>query len=281
MEMELQYLGTAASEGWPALFCHCVACEAARLRGGRDIRTRSQAVVDGELLIDFPADSYWHSIQHGVDLSAVRWLLITHAHHDHFYPADLLTRGNPYSYGMRTPCLHMFGSEYAKALLMREGWSGSDNQDICWTVLHAFEPIAAGPYSITPLPARHMLDRPESEPFIYLIEKDGKALLYAHDTGYLYDEAIAHLTSRGLHLDLVSLDCNNGRDQAGLDYPHMGLAETRHEKARLITEGLCDSHTVFVLNHFSHNGGLPYRELCAEAEKGGCLVSYDGMRVQI
>src|SRR5699024_7123072 len=50
--MKLTYLGTAAAEGFPALFCNCPACrEAARL-GGRNIRTRSQALINRDLLLD-------------------------------------------------------------------------------------------------------------------------------------------------------------------------------------------------------------------------------------
>lgn len=40
--MKIQYLGTAASEGWPALFCSCEACEKARKLGGRNILKRRE-----------------------------------------------------------------------------------------------------------------------------------------------------------------------------------------------------------------------------------------------
>ena len=50
--MKLTYLGTAAAEGWPAAFCNCDGCRAARRLGGRNIRTRSQALVDDALLLD-------------------------------------------------------------------------------------------------------------------------------------------------------------------------------------------------------------------------------------
>ena len=45
--MELQYLGTAAAEGWPALFCDCRICRHARETGGKELRTRTQSLVDG------------------------------------------------------------------------------------------------------------------------------------------------------------------------------------------------------------------------------------------
>ena len=56
--MEFQYLGTAAAEGIPALFCGCENCERSRKIGGRAIRTRSQAIIDGTLLIDNTSKSH-------------------------------------------------------------------------------------------------------------------------------------------------------------------------------------------------------------------------------
>ena len=48
--MKITYLGTAASEGWPAEFCECDICRAAMKRGGRDLRLRSCALIDDDLL---------------------------------------------------------------------------------------------------------------------------------------------------------------------------------------------------------------------------------------
>ena len=50
--MEIQYLGTAAAEGLPALFCGCDICNRARKAGGKEVRTRTQSIVDGRLLIE-------------------------------------------------------------------------------------------------------------------------------------------------------------------------------------------------------------------------------------
>ena len=55
--MRFQYLGTAAAEGWPGVFCRCAVCEEARALGGRHIRTRSQAMINDDLLLDFPGDA--------------------------------------------------------------------------------------------------------------------------------------------------------------------------------------------------------------------------------
>ena len=55
--MKIKFLGTAAAEGIPALFCDCAVCQNARKVGGKEIKTRSQAIVDDKILIDFPADA--------------------------------------------------------------------------------------------------------------------------------------------------------------------------------------------------------------------------------
>ena len=58
--MKLKYLGTAAYEGVPSLFCNCRVCRLSQKLGGRNIRSRSQALVNGELLLDFNADTVRH-----------------------------------------------------------------------------------------------------------------------------------------------------------------------------------------------------------------------------
>lgn len=86
--MVLDYLGTAAAEGWPAIFCECNACRRAAESGGRNIRSRSQALVNGELLIDLPADTCSRVLTGRLHLSGIQSCLITHSHSDHLYAAD-------------------------------------------------------------------------------------------------------------------------------------------------------------------------------------------------
>lgn len=43
--MKITYLGTAAAEGFPAMFCNCEYCREAKKLGGKNIRTRSQAII--------------------------------------------------------------------------------------------------------------------------------------------------------------------------------------------------------------------------------------------
>ena len=86
--MKIKYLGTAAFEGVPSLFCTCNVCQEAKEKKGRYIRSRSQAIINDELLMDFPADTVWHSIQYEMDWTKIGHCLITHSHSDHLYPSD-------------------------------------------------------------------------------------------------------------------------------------------------------------------------------------------------
>ena len=119
--MKLTYLGTAAAEGWPALFCRCEYCMKALERGGKNLRTRSQAMVNDDLLIDFPADSFSHMQQNGLDFSAVKNLLITHSHMDHFSPSDLHLRSSSfYAHNQTSDSLTLYGNERVMKLLAGE-----------------------------------------------------------------------------------------------------------------------------------------------------------------
>src|SRR5450759_3362266 len=109
--MKFKYLGTAAAEGWPAMFCTCDHCMRAKTVGGRNIRTRSQAIIDDKLLIDFPADTYLHVLYQGLDLTKVSSCIITHDHSDHLYPADFEMRRKGFAYLPSESPLTIYGTE--------------------------------------------------------------------------------------------------------------------------------------------------------------------------
>ena len=179
--MKIQYLGTAAAEGWPALFCTCENCERARKFGGKNIRTRSQSIIDDRLLIDFPADAYFHALNYHIDLPSIEHLLITHSHEDHFYPLDIILKSEPYAYG-GTKKIHVYGNDVVTKMMHKAAIdSGIDENCVVPVYINPFEPFSAGEYTVTALVADHMENRETC--YNYIIEKNGKRLLYAHDTG--------------------------------------------------------------------------------------------------
>lgn len=90
--MKIRFLGTAAAEGFPALFCNCKYCKEARRLGGKNLRTRSQSLINDDLLIDIPADTLSHFLTGDIRGDRIKYLLITHSHSDHFYPTNLSPR---------------------------------------------------------------------------------------------------------------------------------------------------------------------------------------------
>jgi phosphoribosyl 1,2-cyclic phosphate phosphodiesterase len=277
--MKLTYLGTAAAEGWPALFCRCEYCKKALERGGKNLRTRSQAMVNDDLLIDFPADSFSHMQQNGLNFSAVKTLLITHSHIDHFSPTDLHLRSTSYyAHDLSTPNLTLYGNERVMKLLERERITREEEPNdtgISAVEIEAYKPFTAGKYRVTALPAFHAMNE---KAFVYLIEDGEKTLLYLHDTGELFDEVYEYLAANKVRADLISYDCTYVALPSGGG--HMGLDSCPKVRARLEAIGVSDEKTVSVVNHFSHNGKLIHDELEPAAKEIGFLTSYDGMVVE-
>lgn len=272
--MKFQYLGTSAAEGWPALFCGCEACRKAHAAGGKNIRTRSQAIVDDRLLIDFPPDTYFHMIRHGIDLGKVHDCIITHDHADHFHPEDLDMRRTGFSHPNGDRPMTVYGTAPVERKL-RARIHMSDREKENRLLFRRMTPYVteqiAG-YQVTPLQADH---DPTCEPVFYLIDDGRNKLLYAHDTGWFPDGTWRWLEREKPRLDFVSLDCTC--ILVDCRYNHMDLKTCVEVKDKLLSMGCATERTRFCLHHFSHNGLLMYDELVEPAKKEGFEVSHDGM----
>lgn len=274
--MKVAYLGTGAAEGIPAIFCSCPYCSGVRLRGGREIRSRSQILIDGELSVEFPPDAFYHAAA-GARLNEVKYVLVTHSHMDHFYAHDFILHGYKYAYGAGR--LDIYGN--AEVLKVFEECTRRElRADVGQTVaLHevkAFEPVSFGKWRVTPLPARHSSE----SPLTYCIEKDGKRILHLTDTGYPPEENFEFLqTTGGKPFDLITFDCTflfgTGSDR------HMTIAENDKIRARLTRLGLADGNTKCVITHFSHNAEPTAEKLERAEREYGVIAAYDGMTLEI
>lgn len=275
--MKIRYLGSAACEGWPAVFCDCDACSRARKLGGKNIRTRAQALIDSSLLVDLPPDTYAHAVRYGLCLSQIKTLLVTHSHQDHFYPAELVMRAEPYAHIPPRGALDVYGNRkvrgFFEAALQQYDDSRNLGEMVCFHEVSAFGSFdTADGYRVTPLPAVH--DSRENC-LIYLIGKDGRNILYGNDSGFFPEATWDYL--KGKHLNLVSLDCTCMLMRDG-KY-HMGLPDDEDVKKRLLEEDCIDAETQIVVTHFSHNGALSHEEIEHEASKRGFLAAYDGFEL--
>lgn len=282
--MEILYMGTAAEERIPAMFCHCEFCQKALKLGGKNIRTRAQALIDGELLVDFGSDTYDHFIREGRTLWDIQNILLTHSHPDHLTLEVFSSR------------CHWMSAEttkydrlnvYTSAGVIEKIWRvvearGMEKELIekYWNFIPMsyFEPIEIDGYTVTPLPARHAV--PE-QAFIFLIEKEGKSIFYGNDTGTFGTEVEEWLSEKGKRIDLLSLDCTKGDIETPY-YGHMSMAAGRAIADRFLAKGVIDENTKLYFTHFSHGCKMTHEELEQTArEKYGFKVTYDGFRLEV
>ena len=278
--MKFHYYGTAAAEGVPSMFgCGCEVCKIAREVGGRHIRTRSQAAVDGRLLIDFPPDTCAHVLYGGLDLGNISSCIITHDHSDHFYLKDLQMRAEWFSTPEFKGPLTVYGTRQIGDLVnpFIEN-AGLDKQGrVAFKEVQPFVRFEADEYGITPLKAAH---GDCAGAVIYLIEKDNKSILYGNDTAYFPEETWSYFAEVRPYINFVSLDCTFGfREDTGTT--HMNFGANLEVRARLEELGCADNNSRYCAHHFSHNGKTSYDEMVKAAEEKGFLVSYDGMEVDI
>lgn len=270
--MKIKYLGTAAGEGCPAPFCRCEVCMEALERGGRNIRSRSQALVDDRLLIDFPPDTFMHYVTNPFPMAEVKHCLITHSHFDHLLAGELYNRAPYYAHKLdEDGPLTIYGSQPTGDAIR----AGVNGKYLDFKLVSPYEPFSAGEYTVTALRANH---DPKVEPYIYIISKDGKSMLYAHDTGIHMPETWEYFEKTKPYFNFVSLDCTMG-DGNNTTF-HMGLSCCAEFMKRLKDLGCADDNTIACTNHFSHNGHMIYDDTVEPAQKLGLLVSYDGLEIE-
>lgn len=277
--MELRFLGSGAAEGWPAMFCRCQACRSARVLGGKNVRTRHQALLDRRWLFDLGPDTYHHVLTHGVDLAEVEHIFITHSHPDHLAPGELFFRRTDYGFARDLPGpLHVYGNDRVLAFLERDV-PDFRRVGIELHLVQPFVPFAAGEAVVLPLRANHA----QNETCLnYLVTHGDKTCLYAHDTAYWGDDTWHHISQWALEggvIDLASLDCCNGPMNQSTG-GHMNIAECATFAAELQRRGAAVTDTVVVASHFSHNIGLLHDEIAMACEAAGLVCAYDGLVVR-
>ncbi len=278
--MQLTYLGTAAAEGVPGIFCECENCVKSRKLGGRNIRTRSQSLVDDRLLIDFPPDTYMHFLNYDLPLTRIKHCLITHAHQDHLYAEELAMRAKWFCEIHEDPSPLIFHSDTAGCEMLNEMKEQKHltDADIVVHQIPLYEPFAVDRYTVTALRANH---DPASTPVVFIIEGDGKTLFYSNDTGEYPEESMEYLRRLSKPLDTVSFDCTSALSHSNYA-GHFSFERCVAMRQVLMEMGAVDDRTTFVLTHFSHNAdGVVYDEFVPVAEQHGFIVAYDGMEIEI
>ena len=283
--MKLQFLGTGAAEGVPAIFCKCDVCQELRRRGEKEFHTRSQYLIDDELGIEFPPDAYYHALRFNVDLTKVKHLLITHSHMDHFYAHDFILRGYKYTSERSLPLTIYGNAEVVKVFQECTRREMKDSVAPNYTIkeISPFQSFfIEDKYVVTPLLAQHSK---EEEALLYLIEKGDKTYLHLTDTGRLpkatLDYLEKHCNTKGKTVDFVTFDCTFLRATAGEVSRHMGLEDNKAMQEEFIRRKTVNEHTRYAITHYSHNGTPLSENLEEMGKEYGYTPAFDGLCVEI
>ena len=268
--MTIRLLGTGGAEGIPALFGDDPVSEWARRHGGKDIRTHASAVVDDGLKIDLSPDTPVQMVQNG--LRATDWdlLLFTHSDDDHFAISQLQYALYPFtaSHALSFP---IYGNDtvLAKIRAAYPEWPFELLR------LAPFETFESAGYRITPLRAFHT---PDEECFNFLIEREGRRLVYATDTGVWPEETIDSV--RDLPIDLFVVECTNAFQKS--PYPgHLDLDSLGYLLGRLRAGGTLLDGSRVVTTHHSAAGGARQCDLETALMPLDAVPGYDGMVIEV
>jgi phosphoribosyl 1,2-cyclic phosphate phosphodiesterase len=280
--MRVTFLGTAAAEGIPALWCNCERCQAARRERGRSLRRRCAFVVDDRLLVDCGPDLVDAAGQLGLDLSTIRTLLVTHPHEDHLHLPTLEIRRDGFC-ATPLPVMDVYSGKSAIAQVLSSSYAESTLR-LSTHVISAGDSFVSDGYAVTALRAAHAT--PDLDPLFFAIAAagDGPQVLYAHDTGSFPDDTWASLEQppggRPFAFDLVSLDATFGVvDHGGA--MHMSISQVLRHRDRLAASGLLKPGARVVANHFSHNCTPAHSELVTILDGTGVEPSFDGLTIDL
>lgn len=276
--MKIHILGSGGGEGYPALFCGCEHCNAARKAGGKSLRSLSQTLIDNKLLIDLPADTLSHFRQNSINFGDIENVLITHVHADHYCPNLFETRGTDFAPVLTYEKLHVYGNADVKRLF--NGYyrlfpiRDEIRKNIIFHTLTPFESVKIGDYTVTPLKANHA---PEQVALNYIIDDGKTALLYLLDSGYPSEDTLAAIANYPRKFSCVVMDCTMGVN----DYVyHMNFEQDKQLKCKLLDMGVTDEKTRFLVAHITHNHCGLHEEIEQYFKESGIVPAYDGMVIE-
>lgn len=278
--MKITFLGTAAAEGIPALWCECETCKTAKARGGKNLRRRCSYAIDHDTMIDFGPDAFWQTTEFGIDLTRLKRILVTHNHGDHLNPLEFLFRRSPW-FSQVSRELTVIGSRRIFSRIL--AFAAEDTGIYQLSDLHIRpveivdgETVRDDDLSVTAIAADHA---PGKEPQLFILERGGKRFFVANDTGLLSEKSWEQL--RGIKLDMVSIDCTMGIAGADQPHGHLGVNTVVQFRDRLRELGCIGDSTLVYANHFSHNGHCTHEDLEAFFLPRGIAVTSDGLTVTI
>ncbi|RYG49724.1 hypothetical protein EON79_00250 [bacterium] len=267
--MTIRLLGTGAADGIPSFYGDDPVSKYARENGGKDIRTRSAALVDGHLKIDLGPDTLCQLNRDR--LSARDWstLIFTHGHDDHFCPSEIQYALFPF-----VSCEKLEFSIYGNESVVHKIREQYPHWPIETVITRSFETFEHADYKITPVRARHKEDEDSQN---LIIQRGDKTLLYATDTGVWPHETFAFLDS--YKIDCLVLECTDGVNK-GTYLGHLDIEACVEMVDALRQSGVLHSRSRVITTHHAASGGARHCDLERILGKHRIEPGYDGMVVK-
>jgi phosphoribosyl 1,2-cyclic phosphate phosphodiesterase len=270
--MRLFFLGTAAAEGYPGIFCNCAACQQARYMGGKNLRFRSALLVNDDLLIDFGPDLLAAAQRFNLSLWGVTTGLVTHVHGDHFQLFNFGMRGNAFTGKLPPPKLHLYGSKDVTVIL-EKSYPDLEALQMESHTVQAFDSWEGGGYTFTAYRAYHGV-KDGLEALFYSLDDGQHAILYATDTGSFPEDTRQALLGRSFDVIIMEETLGEGRyDQ------HLGFESFLEQVQWMRSFAILRPGGRVIAHHFSHSGNPLHAELEGILGTFDVEVAYDGMEI--
>jgi phosphoribosyl 1,2-cyclic phosphodiesterase len=156
----------------------------------------------------------------------------------------------------------------------------ADRLNLTAHVVEPFQTLEVGPYRVRSVRANH--DPDHITALLYLIERGGRCLFYATDTGELPDATwvdLAKARGEGWQIHAVAMDHTWGLGERVNG--HMNWEQFLEQIARLREIGLLAEGARVFAHHLAHHNNPPHEELAEFAAGHGYEAAYDGLVVDI
>ncbi len=223
-----------------------------------EYRRHASALLDDRLLLDV-TKSVLDLIP---DQAAVTDVFFTHSHDDHFDPEALRALA---------PC----------RVYAHESWADSiKGEGLKVIPLQTGVPVEAAGFTVIPMPSNHYSDRENETTLHYLIEKEGRRLLYATDGGWLTTRENQIIGDRKLDAAVFDATVGEGYSDDDQIFHHNSVDMIRLMRGALVKTGRLQASSPVFLTHLSRTLHDTQAVLEQRIERP-LIVCYDGMEAYL
>ena len=269
--MRVRLLGTGAADGIPGWYSDTEVSRHARAVGGREIRSRSAALIDGHFKIDLPPDTAWQMTRDGLDARDWTGLVFTHSHNDHLAVDELQYGLFPFNSNEFLP-FPIYGNTTV-CNLIRERYPHWPIETVETRSFEQFEHLGT---RVTPIRAHH--GSGDEDTHNLLFEREGRTVLYATDTGVWLEPTWEFLS--GCKVDALVIECTEGL--ASTQYAgHIDVQELFLVVRRLREMGTLGMDATTWTTHHSHQGQVTHTQFEQLLQEEGIFAGYDGLEFDV